>query len=195
MSHTQPNSIEAVLQAWEDELDRGTSTVGSLLRAAGNRAAGPLLFLPALVMVSPVGAIPGVPVVLCTLIMLVAGQVIAGAASLWLPGFLIKRRLPEQRVRGMIDWLRPYAVRVDRVIGQRLSVLTGGLMTRLVAALCVLLAVLVYPLTLVPFAVALPGGAIMLLSLGLLTRDGIVTLAGLMLTGAALWAAATVLFQ
>lgn len=190
---TRISTVEGVLTAWEEQVQQGPSNVGSLLRAAGSRAAGPMLFLPALVMVSPVGAIPGVPIVLCSLIILVAGQVVAGASSLWLPDVLVKRNIPEGQVSDVIEWLHPHARRVDRYLGQRLTWLAGSLMARVVACLCILLAALVYPLTLLPFAVALPGSAIMLLSLGLLTRDGIVMLLGLGVTGAAVWTALSVL--
>ena len=178
-------SITGVLDAWENEVEDGKSNVGSILRATGSRAAGPLLFLPALVMVSPVGAIPGVPIVLSTLIVLVAGQIVIGRESLWLPDFLRKREIPEDKVTSVIDTLRPYAKKTDKILGRRLTWLTGGAVPRVIAAICILLSILVYPATLVPLAVALPGAAIILLSLGLLTRDGVVVLLGLLLSAAA----------
>jgi hypothetical protein len=188
MASDTGGSVCGVLDAWEEEVRSGPSNVGSILRAAGSRAAGPLLFLPALVMVSPLGAIPGVPLVLSSLIVLVAGQVLAGRTSIWLPSALKEREIPEYKVAATVETLRPYAGRVDRFLGRRLSVLTGEVMTRLVAILCIVLALLVFPATLVPFAVAFPGSAIILLSLGLLTRDGIVTLAGLAVTAAGMGA-------
>lgn len=187
------NSVAGVLDAWEEQVRSGPSKVNSILRAAGSRAAGPLLFLPALVMVSPLGAIPGVPVVLSALIVLVAAQVIAGRKAIWIPEMLARRPIPEDRVSRVIDTLRPWAKRTDRVLGRHLSVLINPVMTRVVAALCILLALAVLPATLVPFAVALPGSAVILLSLGLLTRDGIVTLLGLALTAAALFSVWSVL--
>jgi len=189
MSRQENTMISGVLDAWEEEVRNGTSNVGSILRAAGSRAAGPLLFLPALVMVSPIGAIPGVPIVLTSLIALVAGQIVIGSQSIWLPDFLKKREIPRDRVTAIIERVSPYAERIDGYLGRRLSVLVGDTMSRVVAFLCVLLAVTVYPATLIPFAVALPGSAIMLLSLGLLTRDGVVMLLGLTVAAMALGAA------
>ncbi|SDU32314.1 exopolysaccharide biosynthesis protein [Stappia sp. ES.058] len=183
-----------VLDAWEREIQRGNSDVDSILRATGSRAAGPLLFLPAMVMISPVGAVPGVPVVLSTLIIIVAAQLVLGAQSIWLPALIRKREIPEKRVSETIDRLRPYAHRLDRFLGRRLSILTGETMSRMIALLCIVLAVLVYPATLIPLAAALPGGAIMLLALGLLTRDGIVTLLGLISALGAIAAVASMSF-
>lgn len=185
MSLKENTKISGVLGAWETEVQNGSSDVGSFLRAAGSRAAGALLFLPALVMVSPVGAIPGVPIVLTSLIALVAGQIVIGSKSIWLPDTLKKREIPQDKVTTIIDRLEPWAEWIDGFLGQRLTALVGEPMSRVVAALCILLAVTVYPATLIPFAVALPGGAIMLLALGLLTRDGVVMLLGLMVTAAA----------
>ncbi|MBN9669408.1 exopolysaccharide biosynthesis protein [Roseibium aggregatum] len=138
-------------------------------------------------MVSPVGAIPGAPIVLTSLIALVAGQIVMGSKSIWLPDTLKKREIPQDKVTTIIDRLEPWAEWIDGFLGQRLTALVGEPMSRVVAALCILLAVTVYPATLIPFAVALPGGAIMLLALGLLTRDGVVMLLGLMVTGGGLW--------
>ena len=192
MASGQAKTIKGVLTNWEDEIEEeGRADVGSLLKASGSRAAGPLLFLPALIMISPIGAIPGVPIVLTTLTLLVAGQLVLGRTSIWLPAFVRNRGLPEQKVKSTIDTLTPYAERADRYLGQRLSQFAGETASRIVAAFCIFLSLLVYPATLLPFAVALPGSAILLLSLGLLVRDGVVTLVGLIV---ALAAIATVVY-
>ncbi len=179
MATGQSETIKEVLTNWEDEIEKeGRADVGSLLNASGSRAAGPLLFLPALVMISPIGAIPGVPIVLTTLTLLVAGQLVLGRTSIWLPSFVRNRGFPKQKVKSIIDKLTPYAERADRYLGQRLAMFAGETASRIVAAFCIFLSLLVYPATLLPFAVALPGSAILLLSLGLLVRDGVVTLVG-----------------
>lgn len=188
MSSEQPSGISDVLRAWEAKAEEETSNVGTILDAAGSRTAGPFLFLAALIMISPIGAIPGVPIVLSTVIILVAVQVVFGTTSIWLPSFLKERSIPQDKVETVVDTLTPYAQKADRYLGQRLSALTGRTMSRVVAALCILLALLVYPATLIPFAAAAPGGAILLLSLGLLARDGILMLAGLIATAAAVFA-------
>ncbi|EAV42321.1 hypothetical protein SIAM614_22107 [Stappia aggregata IAM 12614] len=192
MASDQAKTIKGVLTNWEDEIEEeGKADVGSLLKASGSRAAGPLLFLPALVMISPIGAIPGVPIVLTTLTFLVAGQLVVGRSAIWLPSFVRNRGLPKKKVTSTIDKLTPYAERADRYLGQRLSLLAGETASRIVAAFCIFLSLLVYPATLLPFAVALPGSAILLLSLGLLVRDGVVTMVGLIV---ALAAVATVVY-
>ncbi len=49
MATGQSETIKEVLTNWEDEIEKeGRADVGSLLNASGSRAAGPLLFLPAL---------------------------------------------------------------------------------------------------------------------------------------------------
>lgn len=185
MENKQEDSVAGVLDAWEDEVKDGRSNVGSILRAAGSRAAGPLLFLPALVMISPVGAIPGVPIFLSVLIVLVAGQLIMGRRSIWLPSWVTDRGIPQDKVTSVMDRLRPYAERADNYLGKRLSSLAGQTMSRVIAFLCIGLSILVLPAAPLPGAVVLPGGAIMLLSAGLLTRDGVVVLIGLAATAAA----------
>lgn len=187
MSNRSNSSVTGVLESLEDEVSSNGADVNAILNASGTRAAGPLLFLPAVVMISPVGAIPGVPIVLATLIILVSAQILIGSSRIWLPRFIRQRSVPKDKLLSMLDRIRPYARQVDRFLGNHLSILARPPMPRVVAFLCIMLALAVFPATLIPTAAALPGGAIALLSLGLLTRDGLVTLAGLLATGAAVY--------
>ncbi|MGS4883402.1 exopolysaccharide biosynthesis protein [Roseibium sp. MB-4] len=185
MAHDTLTTITGVLDSWETEIEDGSADVGSILRAVGSRAAGPLLFLPALVMISPLGAVPGVPLVLSACIILISVQVLSGNGSVAVPRSLANTSIPREKAAKTVDSLRPYAAWLDGILGRRLQLLTGTWATRAVAALCVCHALTVFPAALVPLAAALPGGAIMVLSLGLLTRDGIVTAAGFLFSAAA----------
>ena len=71
---------------------------------------------------------------------------------------------------------------VDVVLRHRLSFLTKGLALRLVAGLCILLTFTVPPLEIIPFASSAPMAAIGLIGLGILSRDGIVVVAGALLS-------------
>jgi hypothetical protein len=51
----------------------------------------------------------------------------------------------------------------------------------------VLLGLSMIPLELVPFAAAAPAGSVLLLALGLVARDGLLTLFGLLLSSSVIW--------
>lgn len=160
-------------------------TVGDLMEAVGNRSYGPFLMLPALLGITPVGGIPGVPSALAAIIILFAVQMMFGLDHLWLPGFLQKRKLRADQVRQSLDKMRPWAKRMDRWFRGRLDRLTAEPFVQIAAAACVLLALAIPPLELLPFAVAVPSLAIAMFGLALLVSDGILMLAACGVTGLA----------
>ena len=185
--------LEDVLDALRAEAarqDDGRLTVGEILDAFHHRPAGTLLLVPAVVMISPLGAIPGVPTGTAVLVGLMAVQMLFAGTTPWAPGWLRGRGFPAERVCAAVEKGKPFARFVDRFIRPRWRPLTGPVGRRVIALVCVVLSVLTPPLELVPFAVYLPGSAILLLSLALVGRDGLLAAAGLALAAAGLGAAA-----
>ena len=164
----------------------GCVRVGGLVEAFGRRGYGALLLLPAMLEISPIGGIPGVPTVLALVVVLFAVQILVGRTHMWLPGFLRNRELPAGKLDEVIDKARPLATRLDRRFHGRLGPLAGPAAGRVAAVLCVLLACTVPPLEIVPFASTAPMGAIGLFGIGLLVHDGLVMLAGFALSAVAI---------
>ncbi|MEL6736358.1 MAG: exopolysaccharide biosynthesis protein, partial [Pseudomonadota bacterium] len=77
-----------------------------------------------------------------------------------------------------IDTARPYVKRVETVIKPRLHVLSAAPAAYLVPIVSILLALTMFPLAALPFAVALPAAALTCLSLGLALKDGVLILTG-----------------
>jgi len=73
------------------------------------------------------------------------------------------------------------------VIKPRLSFLTGGLATRLVAVAVMLIAFAAPLLELAPFAAALPSLALLAFGLGLIARDGLLVTIALLISGTSLF--------
>lgn len=170
----------------ETASDRRKVSVGTLLDAFGSRAYGPLLLVPALLAASPVGVIPGVAVGMATLIALVAGQIAFGRQVPWIPAFLRNIAFKSRHLHRTAEKSRKAAHRVDRIVDSRLEWLTGWTALRVVGALCVVLAALIYPLALVPLGVLMPAGALILLGLAVSAHDGLLMLVALTLSAAAL---------
>jgi hypothetical protein len=151
-------------------------SVHDIRQALGERSFGPFLALPALIEITPIGGIPGLPTLIALGIALVAAQILFGRDHLWLPDVLERRTLAGDRVKKGMEWLKRPVVWIDRVLRPRLDWLTGKAGLRLVALLCILLCATVPPLELLPFASSIPMGAIALMGLGLMVRDGLVIL-------------------
>ncbi|OKL45129.1 exopolysaccharide biosynthesis protein [Pseudovibrio exalbescens] len=191
MSSTSTTSLSGILDHLKEAAETEHITIGTVLSAIGYRAIGPLLFVSALILISPIGAIPGVPLLMAALIIILSMQMIWGTQSLWLPTVITKRPIPPDKLHEALDKLSPYASGIDRFVGDRMNWAIQDPMPRIIALICVVLALLVIPAGLIPFAAALPGGAIMLLSLGLATRDGLIVLLGFI--GSAAASTATIL--
>ena len=144
-----------------------------IVEAVGGRSFGPLLLVPGLIVVSPLSGIPGIPTIMSLVISLVTVQLLMGRKYIWLPRWLLKRKIRRSRVRRTLRWLKKPARYVDAVLKPRLAFLTRGVAIYIVGLLCLTVALTMPPLELIPFANSLAGASICLLSLSLITRDGV----------------------
>ena len=150
-------------------------SVGEIVRRfEGRNGLGPVLFVLTLPILLPLP--PGASMVLALPLLIVAPQVAAGRAKLWLPQWLADRTLEHRRLARLIGRLLPLLERLEALGRPRLSPLTGGAGTRAVGVVCTVLAlVLVLP---IPFANLFPALALGMFALGLTRRDGLMVLAG-----------------
>jgi len=170
-------SLTDVLERFDEKLDGADSVAfDDIVGAFGTRAFGPLLTLPALLALSPLGAIPGVPAILALCVILVAGQHLVGRDRPWLPSTLRQRSVDAERWDRSYDLVKPWAERIDRLIGPRLTWMTEGVMDRALSGLAIAMAGAMVPLELVPFAVALPASALLLIGLALTACDGVLAI-------------------
>ncbi|MFI4882632.1 MAG: exopolysaccharide biosynthesis protein [Phycisphaerales bacterium JB064] len=168
----------------DDQVDGQDSlSVGDILDAFGTRAFGPLMALPGLVMVTPLGGIPGMPVIVAAFIVLIAAQHLFGRDHPWLPKKLTNRSVSKDKWDKTRSKVRPWAKRVDWLLRPRLQVLAGRVMERVISIVIIVLAISMIPIGFIPFAVAAPGAAILLFGLALSARDGVVVILGLLATG------------
>lgn len=168
-----------------DESDSGeTIRLQDIVDNFETRGFGPLLVLPALIVLLPTGAIPGIPTLCGVFIAMVAAQMVMGKSSPWLPRRLAQRGFSHDKFSRAVTRLKPWTQRIDKLLKPRLQRLVSPLAGRLIAALAVALALSMPPLELVPFAAALPALAIALMGLGMTAKDGLLLLIGLIVVGA-----------
>lgn len=161
-------------------------SVGEIVEAFGQRSFGPLLLLTGLVGMTPVAAIPTAPSIIALLTILIAIQLLFGRESIWIPRFLQKLAVKSERVQKAVRVARKPVRIADKLVRPRLELLTRPMADRLVALACVLVALTVPPLELLPFAAFLPSLAIFVFGLGLVSRDGVVVLLALLISSGVL---------
>lgn len=180
------SSLYSMLESIDGSTD-GTDrvTVDDMVEALGHRGYGPFLLVPALIEISPVGGIPAVPTILALTIAIFAAQIALGRDHLWLPEWLRNRSISGPRLHKAMDKIKPVARRMDRWFHGRLCSLSEPLAIRLAAVCCVLLCLTVPPLEFVPFASSAPMFAVAVFGLAITVRDGVLMLAGFIVTIAA----------
>lgn len=172
------NSVNGILDELLDAAGSGGAvTVGRMAEAVGHRGYGPFLTIPALIEISPIGGIPGLPTLLALIIVIFSAQIAWGRDHLWLPDALEKRSVKEERLTHAVDRIRPVANWLDKWFHRRLERFAGPSARRAAAVVAILLCLTVPPLELVPFASTAPMGAIALIGLAMLVRDGALMLA------------------
>jgi hypothetical protein len=171
----EPESLTDVLDAIADLADeKDAVSIQDVREQIGERSFGPFLLVPALIEISPIGGIPGLPTVLAVIIGLFAVQIVFGRKHLWLPQFFERRTISSQKLGKAMKTLRPAARLTDRLFKPRLKWLTKPPWLQGMAALCIALCFTVPPLELVPFASTAPMGTIALFGLSLTARDGLI---------------------
>ena len=168
-------ALEGVIAALEPE---GNTSLRQLLERIGEQ--GLLLFTVVLCIpfLFPVGP-PGVSTAFGLVILLI-GVGVARNRVPWLPDRLLDRPLSVATVLPVLVKGRQVCLRLERVVRPRWLQLTAGATVNVVhgSALVFAALVLMAPLPFIPLSNTLPGGAILLLALGLAERDGLLVLAG-----------------
>jgi hypothetical protein len=150
------------------------ATLRAILDGFGERAFGALLVAFAAPLVLPMP--PGVSAVLGLPLVLFTAQLALGVRRPWLPAKLANRSIRRRDLEGVIARVAPMVVQMERLLHPRLTWLAGPIFARLVGALALVLAVVVFlP---IPFGNMFPSLAIALLGLGLVERDGLALLGG-----------------
>lgn len=176
-------SLSDILDTLENAAHDGRVSVGNVVDEVGTRAFAPIILVPALILISPLSGIFGLPTIGAIFIFLITVQKLLGRSQVWLPGFLKRREVSEARLKKAIGWLRKPCAWIDKRTHARLT----GLVSRPanVVTLSVILGIcLIIPaLELLPMVTSIFAVAISLFSVGLLTRDGLFTLLGYVQVG------------
>ena len=179
MSASRDDPLENVIDHAIEDSDGDEITFGDVLDLFGDRSFGPIVaLLGLLTLIPPLGGIPGLPALIGLMISIFSVQIIFGKEHIWVPGFIEKRSISKDKLKAASRRAKPWLKRIDRLISERLDVLTERWSVYLAGLLVTLMALLMIPLELVPFVVGVPGSAIVLFGLAFVARDGVLMLLG-----------------
>ena len=179
-----PDSLEELLDRLEDAAgDEDDVTLDTVLNHIGRRSFGPIMVLAGIVILMPlVGDIPGVPTTMAIVVLLTAGQLLFRSDHMWLPQWLLKRSVEDEKLCKGIGWMRKPAQFIDGITKHRMTALASGPGVYAIAIGCMLVAAATPVMEFVPFSANLAGAALTLFGLALITCDGLLALFGLLVT-------------
>lgn len=178
-------SVTEIVDRIENAADAERTSVQDVVAALGEASFVPVLMAPAIAVVSPLSGVPGFSSICGLTIALVSVQLLVNRDHLWLPGWLMRRRVRTRTLRKATRWLRRPAAFLDRSARSRLGFLVGPPFNWLTQATCLLCGLAMPFLELFPLTSSILGGAVTLFSLSLLVRDGLIAMIGFGLVGGA----------
>ncbi|WP_299673063.1 exopolysaccharide biosynthesis protein [uncultured Roseobacter sp.] len=165
--------LDAVDRAAEDD----TVELRDVLAEIGDRTITPVILVVALLLVSPLSGVPGVPTICAAVIIMLSLQGLAGR-RLWLPRWMMRAEVKGHRLQQAVKWLRRPADWIDRNSHPRLQYLTRGPMRLLILAQCAVIPLGWPALELLPGVTSLAAATVGLFAFGLFARDGYFVIAG-----------------
>ncbi len=151
-------------------------SVGRIARELEEGSLAVLMFLFALPPGLPIPA-TGIGTVLGWPVLFASVQLLMGRNTLWLPGWIASKRISMSIIRKAIRYIQPIMEKFEHIIRPRLLVLSRGIGQRLFGLVCVICSLSV--LLPLPLTNTIPSAGIAIMALGLLERDGLIMLGGM----------------
>ncbi len=179
-SYDLPQNLTQIVDRLQQTLqEEDEANIEVVFEALDGRVFGPILAFLGLLVVIPVGAIPGVPAVIGVTAFLISVQKVFGKKYPWIPRKIREKSVEREKLNQSLDKLKPWFKWVDKLLKPRLKFLIEGKMQYVIAIAVVLLAVAMPPLGLIPFAAMIPAAGIFFFGLSITANDGLLALVGL----------------
>lgn len=158
-----------------------TISLRQIKEALHERGFGILLVLFVIPCCLPIPVPPGVPLIFSIPLLFLSLQMLAGRKDPWLPEWLANKSFKRSSLAFMVEKAAPILRRIEILLKPRWSFASKPSGERLVGLIIFLLAfVIALPLP-VPFSNLIPGVGILVMSLGLLSKDGLIIIIGMLI--------------
>ncbi|GAB4231545.1 MAG: exopolysaccharide biosynthesis protein [Stanieria sp.] len=158
-------------------------TLAELLDLAGERIFGFLLVILSFPSALPIPA-PGYSIPFGILMFILALQLISGRQRPWLPAKMMKGSMKLETVQGVLQKGIPWLQKIEALSKPRLSYICTGLTGRIIMGIAIALMSISMMIP-IPGTNTLPAMGIWVTGFGLMEDDGLICLAGLLLSAVA----------
>lgn len=151
-------------------------TVGEIKNALHERGFGILMAIAAIPICLPIPAPPGYTTLFSLPLFIFSLQMIFGMCAPWLPAWLERKSIQKSTLEKILTKAQPWLKKIETYMKPRMTYISVSTWERFIGVFAFVFAVsIALPIPLTNF---LPGWGILIMSLGLLNRDGLTILVG-----------------
>ncbi|MEQ1720481.1 MAG: exopolysaccharide biosynthesis protein [Nitrosomonas sp.] len=154
-------------------------TVGGIKNALHERGFGILMAIAAIPICLPIPAPPGYTTLFSLPLIIFSLQMIFGMRAPWLPAWLERKSIQKSTLEKILTKAQPWLKKIETYMQPRMTYISVSTWERFIGVFAFVFAVsIALPIPLTNF---LPGWGILIMSLGLLNRDGLTILVGMLI--------------
>ncbi len=173
--HTTSDLFEIVVAVNTQE----SMTVGEIKNALHERGFGILMAIAALPLCLPIPVPPGYTTFFSIPLFIFSAQMIFGMNAPWLPAWIERKQIKHANLEKLVAKANPWLRKIEDRMQPRLTYIAAHMWERVIGIFSFVFAVsIAIPLPLTNF---LPGWGILIMSLGLLNKDGLTMLVGMII--------------
>lgn len=149
-------------------------TITQITHAFGDHAFAAVMLVFGLISIASL--VPGATLITGAPMVLAAWQIVTGGKHFWLPKRIGDKSVAPSDIARLNARFLPKLRWAERKLAPRLRFFFGPIGTRIIGLICLGLSIII--LMPIPLGNMLPGAAVAILALGLISRDGLAILAG-----------------
>lgn len=176
----EAKSILQLVHDFVQKHEQSSFTLYELMEILQERSFGLLLLLMALPNALMISSIPGISSFFGIILMLVSLQMIQSRHILWFPPSLAQKKFSRESLESILKRSHSYLHPIEKHLKSRWHFLTSSCFERVLGVVCLIHSILIaLP---IPLGNFLPGIVLIFISLGILAKDGVYILIGLILS-------------
>lgn len=179
MQNNTPRKLSQVLEEAINSLEGDKISFKLLIEQLGSRAYGILLVLLTLPNAIPISGVLGISTLTGLLMLIFSVQMAFAIEKPWLPKFIAEKGISKELLLKALKVVSPYLKKIEPFIKPRMTMLNTPTALRVIGWIIVAFCIAI--LIPIPFSNFGPALAIFLIGLGMLEKDGVFALIGVIL--------------
>ncbi len=174
ISKDKINSTSALINDIYNKNVEDNIKVGTLLKSIDSGGFALLNLIFSIILMIPLP--PPIAIIAGLIIMFLSFQMIIGMKEVWLPKFITEKSIKRTTLTVIVEKSTIYLYKLERFTRRRFTFVSNPITERIIGAFIFFLAGIT--LTPIVFANTIPGLAIILISFGMINKDGLMVIIG-----------------